>query len=75
VAAALGHGGGAASAWKPRPDARRPLRPSTEHVACVKSPDLETVSGPAWLRIWIWANYESCSFRDALHFLFRGHSH
>jgi hypothetical protein len=57
------------------PDARRSLRHSTEHMACVKPPDLETVSRPARVRIWIWANYESCSFRDALQLLFKDPDH
>jgi hypothetical protein len=41
AAAQPSHGGGAASAWKPRPDARRPLRPSTEHVVG----DVEVILG------------------------------
>jgi hypothetical protein len=41
----------------------------------VAVPDLETIFGPARVRIWTWANYESCSFRDALQLLFKDPSH
>jgi hypothetical protein len=46
-----------------------------EYVSRVVVPDLETVFGPAQVRFWIWANYESCSFRDALQLLFKDPDH
>jgi hypothetical protein len=39
AAAQPSHGGGVASAWKPRPDARRPSRQNVEHVAGAVQPD------------------------------------
>jgi hypothetical protein len=46
-----------------------------EYVSRIAVPDLETVFGPAQVRIWIWANYESCSFHDALQILFKDPDH
>jgi hypothetical protein len=43
----VGHGGAQTPHERHILDARRPLRHSTEHAACVKPPDLETVFGPA----------------------------
>jgi hypothetical protein len=54
---------------------RRLFGHSAEHVSRVAVPDLETVFGPARVRIWVWAKYESCSFHDALQLLFKDPSH
>jgi hypothetical protein len=59
----------------PRPDARRPLKPTTEHVVGVDETTLGSIFGLSGVRIWVWANYESCSFHDALQLLFKDLSH
>jgi hypothetical protein len=53
----------------------RRFRQFVEYVSRVDVPDLETIFGPARVRIWTWANYESCSFHDALQILFKHHGH
>jgi hypothetical protein len=75
AAAATGDGGGAARAWRPRPDARRPWRPSTEHMVCVNQSDLEVVFGPAMGRTWLWALNENCCPHTALRISLGGHGH
>jgi hypothetical protein len=50
---------------------RWPWRHFVDYVAGSKVDRLELLIGPATGQIWIWANYESCSFRDALQFLFK----
>jgi hypothetical protein len=70
----FGGGRGTSMAATPR-STRRPSGHSAEHVSRVAVPDLETVFGPARVRIWVWANYESCSFPDALQLLFKDPSY
>jgi hypothetical protein len=45
----VSHGGAQTPHERHVPDVRCPLRHSTEHAACMKPPDLETVLG------WLWA--------------------
>jgi hypothetical protein len=53
----------------------RRFRQFVEYVSRVAVSDLETIFGPARVRIWTWANYESCSFHDALQISFKHHGH
>ena len=60
----IGHGGGAASAWKTRGH-------EVEQVAGVIYPILEAVPGLLMGRTGLWSLKQSCSSPDALQLLFR----
>jgi hypothetical protein len=71
----VGHGGAQTPHERHVPDARCPLRHSTEHAACVKLPDLETVFGPAMGQTRLWALNENCCPHMALQISLRYFSH
>jgi hypothetical protein len=68
VGALLVHGVHVLDAWHPSGH-------STEHVVCVKQPDLEAMFGPSPGQIRIWAKRQSQSPPNALQNLFRVHDH
>jgi hypothetical protein len=75
VGTGVNHGGAQTPQERHVPDARRPLKHFVDYVAGNKLDRLELLFGPVTVQIWIWVNYENCSFRDALQILFKDPDH